>query len=60
MDAVKQEIKQALESLGYDSFTFEIATIAFHRILVFVDDVRIGIYDLDRHTCKQGQRHLKS
>lgn len=50
MDAVKQEIKKALEALGFDAFTFEIATVSFHRVVVFVKDVRIGIYDLDRHT----------
>lgn len=50
MDAVKKEIKQALESLGYDTSHFEIATASYHRLIVFVNDVRIGIYDMDKHT----------
>jgi hypothetical protein len=50
MDEVKQEIKKALEALGYKDFQFEIATASFHRLIVWVNDVRIGIYDLDRHT----------
>ena len=50
MDVVKQEIKKALEALGFDAFTFEIATASFHRLIVWVDDVRVGIYDMDKHT----------
>lgn len=50
MDAVKQEIQKAVEALGYKNFKLEIATSSYHRLVVFVNDVRIGIYDMDKHT----------
>lgn len=49
MEAEK-EVKQALEALGYKDFRFEIATAAFHRLIVWVNGVRVGIYDMDKHT----------
>jgi hypothetical protein len=50
MDKVKQEIQKAVEALGYKNFKLEIATASYHRLIVWVDDVRVGIYDLDKHT----------
>ena len=50
MNEVKQEIQKAVEALGYKNFKLEIATISYHRLVVFVNDIRIGIYDLDKHT----------
>jgi len=49
MDTVKQEIQKAVEALGYKG-KVEIATLSYHRLIVFVDDVRLGIYDMDKHT----------
>lgn len=50
MDKIKQEIQKAVEALGYKNFKLEIATLSYHRLVVFVNDVRIGIYDMDKHT----------
>lgn len=47
---IKNEIQKAVEALGYKNFKLEIATASYHRLIVWVDDVRIGIYDLDKHT----------
>lgn len=49
MDKVKQEIQRAVEALGYKG-KVKIATVSYHRLVVFVNDVRLGIYDLDKHT----------
>lgn len=46
----KQEVRQALANLGYKSSSVEIATVGYHRLAVWADDVRIGVYDMDRHT----------
>ena len=50
MDKVKQEIQKAVEALGYKNFKLEVAPVSYHRLVVFVNDIRIGIYDLDKHT----------
>lgn len=50
VDEVKMEIKKALEALGYKNPDFEIATASFHRVVVWVGDVTVGIYDMDKHT----------
>ncbi|HHZ05793.1 MAG TPA: hypothetical protein GX401_03225 [Clostridiales bacterium] len=46
---IKDEVIQAVRSLGYKG-KVEIATASYHRLIVWVDDVRVGIYDLDKHT----------
>jgi len=47
---IKQEIQKVVEALGYKEFKLEIATVSYHRLIVWVDDVRLGIYDMDKHT----------
>lgn len=48
MDA-KEEVEEQVATLGY-SGKVEIATAEIGRIIVFVDDKRLGVYDLQRHT----------
>lgn len=47
---IKQEISTAVENLGLSFSKIEIATASYHRLIVWADDIRIGIYDMDRHT----------
>lgn len=46
---VKEVVTDAVRKLGYTG-KVEIATASVGRVIVWVDDKRIGIYDLDRHT----------
>lgn len=48
MDA-KEEVEEQVAKLGY-SGTVEIATVSVGRIIVFVNDERLGVYDLNKHT----------
>lgn len=47
--SIRKEIIRAVRKLGYKG-EVEIAIAAYHRLIVWVDDVRLGIYDLDKHT----------
>lgn len=49
MDKIVEEIKAALEKLGYKEPIFEVKEIAFHRFKVTTEQMT-GIYDTDRHT----------
>lgn len=46
---VKEVVEDAVKKLGY-SGKVEIATVSVGRVIVWVDDERIGIYDLNRNT----------
>ena len=48
MDA-KEEVEEQVAKVGY-SGTVEIATASVGRIIVFVNDERLGVYDLNKHT----------
>lgn len=49
MDSVKSEVQRVVEALGYKDFKLEIATASYHRLIVFVNGERLGLYDMDRH-----------
>jgi hypothetical protein len=50
MDALRTELHKAVKALGYKNYALEIATASYHRVIVFVNNERIGVYDMDRHT----------
>ena len=56
MDGKRKEIQEALISLGYSEddvkhiFIKKLAVLDDSRARVYVNQVRIGIYDFDRHT----------
>jgi len=45
----KEEVEEQVAKLGY-SGTVEFATASVGRIIVFVNDERLGVYDLNKHT----------
>ena len=53
MRDIQQEVQSAMEALGQKNFRLEIVTLSYHKLIVFANDVRFGIYDMDKHTfCK--------
>lgn len=48
-ETVKQKVTDAVKQLGYTG-EVHIATASVGRVIVWVDEERIGIYDLDRKT----------
>ncbi len=49
-DEQLKEVRQALESLGYQFDDFWMKGVGFNRVSVHIGQNRIGIYDFDRHT----------
>lgn len=47
--SIKDEIIHAVRKLGYKG-KVQFYETTFNRFVVFIKDVRLGIYDLDKHT----------
>lgn len=46
---IKEQVTEAVRKLGYYG-EVQIATLTIGRVIVWVDNKRIGIYDIDRRT----------